>query len=415
MQIKKESFSPGNSMNKDSAELSNEEQIPAAVDSSIENLQNESSSCFSIKRFSISVFTISILFALLSLMIANYDALLQYHEALATTISRRVLYYQITSGHKKLKKKKSNYATGIYGVSVISEDQQDNLFTVENDTYYISFTKRCEIRSHSLGVYTFHWLEDQKLVLKKNEDMSGMLLSTMHIFDGKLLVFNYYNGMIYEINDRKQLVPYLSVYEKNGTSATPKRIHWASIYGTKLFIGSQFALNSTEDDSFVCIYDKRTKVMEYQNWDRIYQQVALLPPLRRKVVQHHTILYSSVNHEWYFFPAVFEKKQYDDFLKNKTRIKPLSMNMYVTCNEEFTECETHSLLKNPKKYSNDFIADALFLDAEESMILATLHHYRKDSIQSKLILIDLSRKIVIKESVIPGPHVYSGLGYNFGY
>lgn len=91
------------------------------------------------------------------------------------------------------------------------------------------------------------------------------------------------------------------------------------------------------------------------------------------------------------------------------------MNMYVTCNEEFTECETHSLLKNPKKYSNDFIADALFLDAEESMILATLHHYRKDSIQSKLILIDLSRKIVIKESVIPGPHVYSGLGYNFGY
>ncbi|KAK8805850.1 hypothetical protein WA158_002506 [Blastocystis sp. Blastoise] len=367
---------------------------------------------------------VSFMIGIISMILKFYPTFQYYSIYLSSIIQKRSTLFQIEHNYYKLRKTPFSSPDCIYGISVLSHFDQENQFIFDENLYYSSMIKCAEIR-RTKSLYTIHWLEDQPFLLKSSTETHGTYFTTMHLFDGYLLLVNKIDGIVYRMNENKQISSYIHVFRGNGSTSLPKLIDWSATQYTKLYIGSSSIYYKPEtneflySDPYVYIYDRKTKEVKYQNWESVYNHINNHPSFSRLFFVHNTIFWSYTQKQWYLFPKAYKKEDYIRALNIHT-LNSIPINFFLTITEDMQHISIHPFIYNTLSMPKIEIEDAKFLNYEEKVIIGTYSiQFQKNSTaffyRSAVLLMDIQGHVYSWENQIPGKYHYKGIGLNFGY
>ncbi|XP_060521900.1 soluble calcium-activated nucleotidase 1 [Cylas formicarius] len=212
-------------------------------------------------------------------------------------------------------------------------DQEKNQWHSFLKTGYLSYNPA----NHAVVVT---WDRSDVRQLKNSYALKGrgMELSELVVFDGRLLTFDDRTGIIFEIVNEVQMIPWVLLTDGNGKSAKGFKSEWATVKNELLYIGSMGKEWTTASGEFESHDPQYIKIVTTQgqvthvNWvkeyNRLRESLGIYWP---GYMIHESGVWSDVHKRWFFLPRRCSKEQYNESLDERRGCNVLlsaDTNMY---------------------------------------------------------------------------------------
>ncbi|XP_075160494.1 apyrase [Haematobia irritans] len=201
----------------------------------------------------------------------------------------------------------------------------------------------------------------------------GMELSELVTFNGRLLSFDDRTGLVYDLTNNENPIPWVILLDGNGYNAKGFKSEWATVKDRLLYVGSMGKEWTTgigdfenENPMFVKIVSPSGAVKSIDwsyNFKRLREEAYKITWPGYMI--HESGVWSDIHKKWFFLPRRCSKEKY-----NETRDEHMGCNLLISADENFNKIETTILDPNNTKSTHGFSSFKFIPGTEDRIIVA---------------------------------------------
>ena len=302
--------------------------------------------------------------------------------------------------------------SGIYDLLIVADLDKKSRMEDDPKGKWYSIMKKGQLKREKNGTFSIQWVQETKLTTKLSEAGRGMELSALVNYNHHLYTFDDRTGLVFEVAGKKA-IPRHILMEGDGNTDKGQKTEWATVKDGKMYVGS-FGKEYTNPDGsikntnnmWVSVIDSKGTVT-HEDWTDRFNRVreAAGCPYPGYMI-HEAIAWSPYRKQWVILPRRVSKKPYDE-VKDERR----GSNTVIFASEDFSDIEVkHMTKKTPTRGFSDF----KFLPFSQDTIIVALKSEENDAEQTQnsyITVFDLSGKILMEETEIPGGMKFEGLEF----
>ncbi|XP_025207929.1 apyrase-like [Melanaphis sacchari] len=214
-----------------------------------------------------------------------------------------------------------------YRIAIIS-DLDGNSVSPDKAFTWISYFKKGNLTYNSVTKnITIEWdSTNNGNQFKSNLATSGrgLELSELVTYNGNLITLDDKTGLVYVIDDNN-LIPWVLVVNGNGRKTKGMKNEWATVKGSKLYVGSHGKEMVTEDGKtvtdlglmWVKTIDKFGSI-KHLNWTENFIKVRAAINIHFPgYMTHEAVEWSDVHQRWFFLPRKASENPFDPLIDEK--------------------------------------------------------------------------------------------------
>lgn len=245
-----------------------------------------------------------------------------------------------------------------FRIGIIADLDTNSLKANTKNTWYSYLKTGYLIYDPRKQHVNIKWDNKEPIELTTNYALKGrgMELSELVVFNGKLLTFDDRTGLVYEIIDNKNVIPWILLMDGDGKTTKGFKSEWATVKNEQLYIGSMGKEWTTANGDFENSnpqFIKKVTIdgkVEHINWIKEYNSVREILNIRWPgYMIHESAVWSDLHKKWYFLPRRCSTEKYDEVLDEKRGCSAL-----ISADENFKHIHLTDIFntKNTRGFSS---------------------------------------------------------------
>ena len=243
----------------------------------------------------------------------------------------------------------------------------------------------------------------------------AMELSDLVVFNGHLLTVDDRTGIIYRIDNFKDVIPMTFLNDGPGNTTKSFKAEWMTVKDEMLYVGGLGKEWTTPAGEFVNnnpMYIKvisHTGEIEHVNWVNNYHKLCKAVGIEYPgYMIHESAQWSNFHNRWFFLPRRASKTVYSE-----TTDEFKGTNILLIANEDFSEV-THMKVGGDLGDGTRGFSAFQFLPGSQDDIIVALKSEERDGVAvgSYIVVFSYSTgRILLEEKALTGPYKFEGLAF----
>lgn len=300
-----------------------------------------------------------------------------------------------------------------YRIGMVADLDTNSKIKKDHDVWSSFYKTGYLSYNPSKNTITIEWDQSEPIELQSSYSLKGrgMELSELLTFNGKLLTFDDRTGLIYEIQDKDKIIPWIILTDGDGNNMKGFKSEWATVKDHVLYVGSMGKEWTTshgdyqnENPMWVKAISTTGEV-KHLNWSLYYkllrEQMSITWP---GYMIHESAMWSDIQQKWYFLPRRCSRDKY-----NETRDEKMGCNVLISVDDHFYNIEYRKIgrLKPTHGYSSfKFIPGT-----NDRIIVAIKTEELNGKTSTYISAFTIDGEILLDEEKIPTNYKYEGFEF----
>lgn len=304
-----------------------------------------------------------------------------------------------------------------YEIAVVTDLDQDSIVKEKKNTWR-SIVHRGHLLYHpDLGTAQVEWNEENanmenSLYSQISSGGRAMELSDLTVFDGHLLTVDDRTGLIYRIENFKDIIPWVLLNDGPGNTTKGFKAEWMTVKDQHLHIGGLGKEWTTTDGKFVNYNPMWIKVVSpsgavnHVDWTERYKRLRRIVGIEFPgYMIHESGQWSKIHQKWFFLPRRASNLTYTE-----EEDEHRGTNLLLIADEDFSTVEVRHV-GTIGDGSRGFSAFQ-FLPGTNDQIIVALKSEERDgsAIASYLCVFRVADgQMLLNEQKFDGPYKFEGI------
>jgi len=244
--------------------------------------------------------------------------------------------------------------------------------------------------------------DDDSIMLKSSYSFGGrgMELSELIVFNGGLYSIDDRTGILYEITNDRNAVPWIILPDGDGHSPKGFKGEWACVKDKHLWIGGLGKEWTTVTGEVLNINPQWVKVVNpqgaiihfdwHENYNKLREKGGFSAP---GYLIHESAMWSNIHNKWFFLPRRASREKYDEVADEKR-----AANLLIMADEDFNEISIQEIgILNP---THGFSSFKFIPETNDKLIIALKTVEDGDFIGSYITIFNINGNILLEEKFI---------------
>lgn len=250
--------------------------------------------------------------------------------------------------------------------------------------------------------------------LKSNVAAKGrsMELSELVVFNGKLYTVDDRTGIVYQIVDDNQVIPWAILSNGDGKQVKGFKSEWATVKDQRLYIGGLGKEWTKKNGEFVNTYPQWIKSIgpegdvKHIDWVKNYNKLREVSGFESPgYMIHESACWSDIHKKWVFLPRRASREVYDEILDENR-----GTNLIFLSDENFRNIHYQRI--GPVTPSRGFSSFKFIPGTNDRIIIALKSEEQNEKpIASYVTVFTITGDILLPETPLEGAYKFEGIEF----
>ncbi|XP_046574048.1 soluble calcium-activated nucleotidase 1-like [Haliotis rubra] len=298
----------------------------------------------------------------------------------------------------------------MYSIGLITDLDTDSKSKDKKDTWFSYFRTGNFTISHDNRHVSVKLNQPVVITSTLSQGGRGMELSELVTFNQKLYSVDDRTGVVYDVTDRREVVPWVVLSDGNGKHNKGFKCEWAAVKNKRLYVGGlgkEWTTTTGEVKSLDPQWVKSVGVLgdvQHHDWHENYNALrAATGTLLPGYMIHESGVWSEMHNRWFFLPRRASKEKYDEVSDERR-----ATNMLISADESFQEIKVTRI--GQESPTHGFSSFKFVPGTDDLVVVALKSEEDRGKVASYILVFNIYGKILLPEQII-GNVKYEGIEF----